>query len=303
MSEMKRVGFIGLGIMGLPMARNIAEAGFELAVVRGHAGEAVAELTGAGAAAFDTPAALAAEADAVLLCLPDTPDVAEVVQGEGGLLSGAKAGLVVVDHSTISPAVSRDLAKACAEKEVSFIDAPVSGGEEGAIAGTLSIMAGGESEALDRVRPALEAEGKQIVHVGGSGAGQLTKCCNQLIIAGTWQAIAEGMSLGVKAGVDPARMLEAVAGGAARSWALEFRMPRILKGNFKAGFMAKLHLKDLEIAREAARELGVPMPLSGVATAFYTALVARGGGEMDTSAMVTVQEDLAGVAIRSEAGD
>jgi 3-hydroxyisobutyrate dehydrogenase-like beta-hydroxyacid dehydrogenase len=295
---MKRIGFIGLGIMGRPMALNILRSGFEVLVVAGHARAAMEEAVSHGAQMFCNAAELGARADAVLLCLPDTQVVEEVVTGEGGVLAGAKPGLIVADHSTISPTVTQELARTCGEKGVFFVDAPVSGGDTGAKAGTLSIMAGGEAEAVEKLRPVFESEGKAITHVGTSGAGQFAKCCNQIICAVTWQAIAEGMALGAKAGVDPARMLEAVSGGAAGCWALSNRMPRVLEGDFEPGFMAKLQLKDLEIARDAARALGVPLPAAGLVTSLYTALVAAGGGERDTSAVVTVEEGLAGAEIR-----
>ena len=295
---MKSVGFIGLGIMGLPMARNLMKAGFELTVVGGHAKGAVEELRAAGAVVVASPAEAAATTELVVTCLPDTPDVREVVTGAEGLLAGAKPGLIVIDHSTIAPMAAREIAAACAEKGVAFLDAPVSGGQQGAVAGTLSIMAGGDAEALQRAMPALEAMGKKIVHVGASGAGQFTKACNQIICAITWQAIGEGMALGVKAGVDPAKMLEAVSAGAARCWALEVRTPRLLDGDFKPGFMAKLQYKDLVIATEAGKQLGVPLPVTSIVTEFYNALKTAGKGDWDTSSLVTLEEQLAAVEIR-----
>jgi len=174
----------------------------------------------------------------------------------------------------------------------------VSGGQQGAIAGTLSIMAGGDAKAVKRAMPVLEAMGKKIVHVGASGAGQFTKCCNQIICAVTWQAIGEGMALGAKAGVDPAKMLEAVSAGAARCWALEVRTPRLLDGDFQPGFMAKLQHKDLVIATQAGKSLGVPLPVTSLVTEFYAALKTAGKGDLDTSALVTIEEQLAGVEIR-----
>ncbi|MFP4056964.1 MAG: NAD(P)-dependent oxidoreductase [Candidatus Brocadiia bacterium] len=299
---METIGFIGLGTMGRPMARNLAATGFRLAVVGGHAAQAVEELRGRGAKVVETPADVAAACELVVTCLPDTPDVRQVVAGDEGLLDGAQEGLVVVDHSTIAPMAARELAEACAQKGVAFLDAPVSGGQQGAEAGSLSIMVGGRAEALERARPALEAMGRTIVHVGESGAGQFTKCCNQIICAVTWQAIAEGMALGVKAGVDPAKMLEAVSAGAARCWALEVRTPRLLDGDLEPGFMARLQHKDLVIATQAAKALGVPLPVASLVTEFYAALQVAGKGELDTSALVTLEEELAGVEIRRKAG-
>ncbi len=295
---MNSIGFIGLGIMGLPMARNVAKAGFKLILVGGRAKAAVDELEAAGASVVRTPREVAAEAELVMTCLPDTPDVCDVVAGPNGLLDGAKRGLVIVDHSTIAPMAARNLAGECERRGVAFLDAPVSGGQQGAIAGTLSIMVGGDPEALRRAMPVLEAVGKKIVHVGESGAGQFTKACNQIICAITWQAIGEGMALGVKAGVDPAKMLEAVSAGAARCWALEVRTTRLLDGDFKPGFMAKLQHKDLAIATEAGKQLGVPLPVTSLVTEFYCALKAAGKGDWDTSSLVTLEEELAKVQIR-----
>ena len=297
---MTKVGFIGLGIMGLPMARNLMTAGFELTIVSGHAKKAVAELKKKGATVVSTPKAVAAATELVVTCLPDTPDVQQVVVGPDGLLDGAKKGLVIVDHSTIAPMAARELGAACKREGVAFLDAPVSGGQGGAIAGTLSIMAGGTAAAFKKARPVLEAMGEKLVHVGASGAGQFTKVCNQVICAVTWQAIGEGMAVGVKAGVDPAKMLEAVSAGAARCWALEVRTPQLLDGNFEPGFIAKLQLKDLLIAMDAGKQLDVPLPAASLVTQFYTALAAAGKGDLDTSALVTVEEELAGVTIRRD---
>lgn len=295
---MRNIGFIGLGIMGLPMARNLLKAGFHLTVVGGHAKAAVEELRGAGATVVGTPREVAAATDLVVTCLPDTPDVREVVAGPDGVLDEARRGTIIVDHSTIAPLAAREIAAECEKRGVAFLDAPVSGGQQGAIAGTLSIMVGGDAAALARAMPVLEAMGKKIVHVGSSGAGQFTKACNQIICAITWQAIGEGMALGVKAGVDPAKMLEAVSAGAARCWALEVRTPRLLDGDFKPGFMAKLQYKDLVIATDAGKQLGVPLPVTSLVTEFYGALKAAGRGDLDTSALVTLEEQLAGVEIR-----
>ncbi len=295
---MSKVGFIGLGIMGLPMARNLMKAGHELVIVGGHAKQAVEELRAAGATVVASPRGVAAATKLVVTCLPDTPDVRQVVTGADGLLAGAQPGLIIVDHSTIAPLAAQELAAECARKGVAFLDAPVSGGQQGAIAGTLSIMVGGDADALKRAMPVLEAVGKKIVHVGASGAGQFTKACNQIICAITWQAIAEGMALGAKAGVDPAKMLEAVSAGAARCWALEVRTPRLLDGDFKPGFMAKLQHKDLVIATDAGRKLGVPLPVTSLVTELYAALKTAGKGDWDTSSLVTIEEDLARVQIR-----
>ena len=297
---MKNIGFIGLGIMGKPMALNLHKAGFTLTIVGGHAKEAVDELSGLGATVVDTPKDVAQAADAIVTCLPDSPDVQEVVVGADGILEGAKEGQVVVDHSTISPMVAQEVAQACAEKGVAFLDAPVSGGQKGAVEGTLSIMIGGQAEAVERCMPVLEAMGKTIVHVGESGAGQFTKACNQIICSVTWQAIGEGMALGAKAGVDPDKMLQAISAGAARCWALEIRTPEVLKGNFQPGFMAKLQYKDLNIALDAGKAFGVPLAATALVTQYYRTIMEKGRGDWDTSALVTLEEDLAGVEIRAK---
>jgi len=297
---MKNVGFIGLGIMGKPMALNLHRAGFALTIVGGRAREAVEELRALGATVVETPREVAEVTDVVVTCLPDSPDVQEVVVGNGGVLDGAKEGLVVIDHSTISPMVAQDVAMACTQKRVAFLDAPVSGGQKGAVEGTLSIMIGGEADAVERSRTVLEAMGKTIVHVGDSGAGQFTKACNQIICSVTWQAIGEGMALGAKAGVDPEKMLQAISAGAARCWALEVRTPEVLKGNFQPGFMAKLQYKDLGIALEAGQAFGVPLAATALVTQYYRTIMEKGRGDWDTSALVTLEEDLAGVEIRAK---
>ncbi|NOZ24173.1 MAG: NAD(P)-dependent oxidoreductase [Planctomycetes bacterium] len=295
------VGFIGLGIMGEPMALNVLKARFNLIVVGGHAKAALKKLASRKeVTVVDTPAAVAAKSDVVVTCLPDTPDVEKVVLGKGGLLDGAKRGLVIIDHSTISPVAAQGIAGKAKKQEVAFLDAPVSGGQNGAIAGTLSIMIGGDAKAVKKAMPVLKAMGKKIVHVGKSGAGQFTKCANQIVCAITWQAIGEGMTLGAKAGVDPAKMLEAISAGAARCWALEVRTPEVLKGNFKPGFMAKLQHKDLNIALATGKEVGVPLPVTAVVNEYYRAILSAGRGDLDTSALVTLQEDMARTKIRAK---
>jgi len=298
---MKNVGFVGLGIMGEPMAMNLLKAKFNLIVVAGHGKAALKKLTGKKTVTVvDTPAEVAAKSEIVVTCLPDTPDVEDVVLGTDSLLDGARRGLVIVDHSTIAPVAAQGIAARAKKKGVAFLDAPVSGGQNGAIAGTLSIMIGGEAKAVKKAMPVLKAMGKKIVHVGKSGAGQFTKCANQIICAVTWQAIGEGMTLGAKAGVDPARMLEAISAGAARCWALEVRTPEVLKGNFKPGFMAKLQHKDLNIALATGKDVGVPLPVTSVVNEYYRAILSAGRGDLDTSALVTLQEDIARAKIRTK---
>jgi 2-hydroxy-3-oxopropionate reductase len=295
---MKSVGFIGLGIMGKPMAKNLLKAGFSLVIVGNRSKAAVEELRPLGVEIVRSPSQVAQNADIVITCLPDSPDVESVVTGPNGILEGARAGLIVIDMSTIAPSVIKRIAAKAAEKGVRVLDAPVSGGQKGAIEGTLSIMVGGDAKALEESMDVLRAMGKKIVHCGPSGAGSFTKLANQIICAVTWQAIAEGLVLGAKAGVDPAKMVEAVSAGAARCWALEVRVPEVLKGNFRPGFLAKLQHKDLNIALAAGKEVGAPLPVTAIVNEFYRALITSGGGEMDTSALVTLTEKLAGVEVR-----
>ncbi len=295
---MRQVGFIGLGIMGKPMALNLLKKGFGLVILSSRASEAVEELRQKGAATMVSPRLVAEKSDVVVTCLPDSTDVEEVYIGPRGVMEGARPGMIFVDMSTISPTVAMKLASEAEKRGVKMLDAPVSGGQKGAIEGTLSIMVGGDAEALAGCMDVLQAMGKTIVHIGASGAGQYAKAANQIILATTWQGIAEGMVLACKAGVDPAKVLEALIGGAARCWALEVRMPLVLEGRFAPGFMAKLQYKDLGIALQEGRRLGVPLPVTAIVNEFYKTIVQTGMGELDTSALVRLTERLAGVEIR-----
>ena len=290
------VGFIGLGIMGRPMARNVLAAGFTV-VVYDLMAAPVQELVSAGATAANSPAEVATVADVVLLCLPDSPDVEAAMTGEQGVLAGARAGQIVVDMSTISPVTARALAEKAAAQGVTLLDAPVSGGQIGAINGMLSIMVGGDATALERVRPVLAAMGKTILHLGESGAGQVTKACNQLVIAVTMEAVAEAMILASKAGVDAAKMREALLGGAAASRVLELHGERFLTRNFTPGFRTRLHYKDLNIALDAGRAYGAPMPTTALVHQLFAALMARGDADVDHSTLITLLEAMAGEAI------
>lgn len=287
------VGFIGLGIMGRPMARNVLAAGYKL-VVYDLMAVAVNELVDAGATAADSPAGVAVAADVVLLCLPDSPDVEAAMAGEQGLLSGTRPGQIVVDMSTISPVTARSLAERAAEQGVVLLDAPVSGGQVGAANGTLSIMVGGDADALERVRPILASMGKTILHLGSSGAGQVAKACNQLVIAVTIEAVAEAMVLASKAGVDPVKVRAALLGGYAYSRVLEGHGERFLERNFTPGFRTRLQYKDLNIALDAGRAYGAPMPAAALVHQLYAAMMARGEGDLDHSALITLLEELAG---------
>jgi 2-hydroxy-3-oxopropionate reductase len=287
-----RVGVIGLGIMGAPMARNLLRAGHPLTVhtrTRARAAGLLAD----GAAWADSPAALAAAVDAVITMLPDTPDVEAVVAGPDGVLAGARAGLLAIDMSTIDPAAARALGERAARAEVALLDAPVSGGEQGAIAGTLSIMVGGDAAAFDRAAPLFAALGKRVTYMGGPGQGQMTKLVNQVVGAGTLAAVAEGVLLAAGAGLDPAAVVEAVGGGAAASWMLAEQAPRMQRRDFAPGFMVRLQQKDLRLALASAERLGVPLPLTAVVQLLFTAVEARGGGELGTQAIVTALEALA----------
>ncbi|TMA97314.1 MAG: NAD(P)-dependent oxidoreductase [Deltaproteobacteria bacterium] len=287
-----RVGIIGLGIMGAPMARNLLRAGHPLTVhtrTRARAAGLLAD----GAAWADSPAALAAAVDAVVTMLPDTPAVEAVMAGPDGVLAGARAGLLAIDMSTIDPAAARALAERASETGVALLDAPVSGGEQGAIAGTLSIMVGGAAAAFDRAGPLFAALGKRVTYMGGPGQGQMTKLVNQVVGAGTLAAVAEGVLLAAGAGLDPAAVVEAVGGGAAASWMLAEQAPRMQRRDFAPGFMVRLQQKDLRLALASAERLGVPLPLTAVVQLLFTAVEARGGGELGTQAILTALEALA----------
>jgi len=287
-----RVGVIGLGIMGAPMARNLLRAGHALTVHTRTRARA-AELLAGGAAWADSPAAVAAAVDALVTMLPDTPDVEAVIAGPGGVLAGAHAGLLAIDMSTIDPAAARALAERAALAEVALLDAPVSGGEQGAFAGTLSIMVGGDAAAFERAAPIFAALGKRVTHMGGPGQGQMTKLVNQVVGAGTLAAVAEGVLLAAGAGLDPAAMVTALGGGAAASWMLAEQAPRMQRGDFAPGFMVRLQQKDLRLALASAERLGVQLPLTAIVQLLFSAVEARGGGELGTQAIVTALEALA----------
>lgn len=299
MSE--RAGFIGPGIMGQPMALNLIRAGYSLRVY-GRRAERTAPLAEAGAVVCASPAEVAREADIVITMVADTPDVEQVVLGEGGILETAAAGSVVVDMSTISPSATRTIAARLAEKGVDMLDAPVSGGDKGAIAGTLSIMVGGKPEVFERVLPLFQVMGGNIVHIGDHGAGQITKSCNQVVIAQTIAAIGEGLILASASGVDPAKVREALLGGFAASKALEVHGKRMLDRDFDPGFMARLHQKDMRIVMETAAELGIALPGASQVTQYINTLVGGGEGDLDSAALVKIQERMSGVEIGGSRG-
>lgn len=282
-----KIGWIGPGIMGKPMCKNLLKAGFSLDVYARRP-EAAQELVDLGATFANSPAELASRVDVLISIVSDTPDVEAVLLGENGVIAGAKPGLLVVDMSTISPVTTREIATKLAEKGIRMLDAPVSGGDVGAIAGTLTIMVGGKAEDLDYVRPALEAMGKTITHIGDHGAGQLAKACNQLIAAQTVIAVSEAFSMAEAAGVDPAKVREALLGGFAYSRVLELHGQRILDENYQPGFKAHLHNKDMHIVTDTIAAFGLNMPGTQQAAAYMQALVEQGDGELDSSALAKI---------------
>jgi 3-hydroxyisobutyrate dehydrogenase len=289
-----RIGFIGLGTMGAPMARRLIDAGHDLTV---HNRTRVREepLAEAGARRAATPREAAEGAELVITIVGDSPDVRQVVLGEDGAVHGMRPGAVLVDMSTIAPSVAREVAGALAERDVAMLDAPCSGGSEGAAAGTLSIMIGGEAATLERVRPALEVLGTTLTLVGDAGAGQLCKAVNQVVIAGTYAAVAEGLSLAMAGGIDPEATLRAISGGAAGSWGLTHRGPNMLNGRYPLGFRTRLHRKDLGIALDAARERGIPLPLAAWVEQRETELIRRGYGDEDVSNLARLAREAAGI--------
>lgn len=288
------IGFIGLGVMGRPMARNLLKRGFPL-VVHSRTPGPVDEMVAAGAARANSAAGVARRSRCIITMLPDGPDVEQVLAGTDGVFSALQAGSVIVEMSTISPATARQLASVARERGGQMLDAPVSGGEIGAIDGTLSIMIGGDSDALERVRPVLEAVGnpERIIRIGESGAGQICKACNQLVIGGTLAAVGEAFALARKSGVDPAKVRAALLGGFAASRVLEVHGERLLQKNFKPGFPARLYRKDLRIVMDALHEAQAPAPVTAIVQQLLTALIADGKDALDYSALGTVLADLA----------
>jgi 2-hydroxy-3-oxopropionate reductase len=292
-----KIGFIGLGIMGKPMSKNLIKAGHELTVCK-HVNEApVKELEKAGAKVAGSPKEAATTSDLIITMLPDSPDVEKAALGSNGIFEGIKRGTTYIDMSTISPVTTKKLAETAKAKDVRILDAPVSGGERGAIEGTLTIMVGGAREVLDDCLPILQAMGKNIVYCGGIGSGQVVKACNQILVAGVLEAASEALVLGAKAGVDPEIVLKVIAGGYAMR-VLDVRGPLMLKRDFKPGFKTKLHYKDLGIALAAGSEYGVPLPITGLIHEMMGAMKVSGRGEYDHSGIVTVLEDLAKIEVK-----
>jgi 2-hydroxy-3-oxopropionate reductase len=293
----EHIGFIGLGVMGKPMAKHLVAAGHRL-TVHNRSRPPVDELVAAGATAADSPAEVARASTVIITMLPDTPDVERVLTGPNGVLSGLQAGAVVIDMSSISPVATERLAMLVAEKRASMLDAPVSGGEIGAVNASLSIMVGGDEATFTRVRPILGAMGnaEKIIHIGRSGAGQICKVCNQVAIGGALAGVSEAFALAKKTGVDAARVRQALLGGFAASRVLEVHGERMLVDNYKPGFRARLYQKDMRLANEAAAANGVSMPATAVVAQLLNALIASGGADLDYAALGTVLFRMAGAA-------
>ena len=280
----ERIGFLGLGTMGAAMAANLARAGFAVTAWNRTPGRAP-DLDALGVARATTPAEAAQTTDVLVVCVSDTPDVEAVLFGPDGVAAGARHGQLVIDCSTIAPSATRDFATRLAERGVALVDAPVSGGSEGAQKATLTIFCGGEADAVERARPILQAMGRTITHVGPSGAGQAVKAVNQVILAGTYLGVAEGIVLALKAGLDVEGVVAALGGGAAQSWVLANRSGRMLANDYPLGFKVALHRKDLGIALDLAREMGAELPVATLAAELETDLVAGGHANDDMSAL------------------
>jgi 2-hydroxy-3-oxopropionate reductase len=293
---MLRVGYIGLGLMGKSIARNILKAGFPV-VVHNRSRAAVDELVSEGASAANSPKEVAAQVDIIFTNLPDSPDVEKVVLGENGIIEGARTELIVIDNSTIKPASARMIAEKLKEKGIFSLDAPVSGGDIGARNATLTIMVGGDVGALEKALPVLQAMGKTITHVGDAGAGQVAKAANQIMVAAQMVAMGELLVFSKKAGVDPRKVVDAIKAGAAQCWALDIKTPRLFDGNREPGFKSYMQLKDMNIVLETAKEYNVPISATEENTKLYQQMIDMGMGELDNSAVLGVIENLAGIGI------
>ena len=289
----ERIGFIGLGIMGRPMAGHLLDAGYTVTVWN-RTRSKMTPLVERGAAAAASPREAAAASDITITMVADTPDVLDVIAGPQGVVHGVRPGSVVVDMSTISPVATREIARTLAERGAEMLDAPVSGGEKGAIEGTLSIMVGGKPEVFERVLPVFQKLGRLIVHLGESGAGQVTKACNQLVLALTLLGVAEALVLARKAGVDPAKVRSALLGGFAQSKVLELHGQRMLDRNFAPGFRTRLYHKDMGIVIETGRSVGMPLLGGSLAAQLYQIAMNQGLGEMDYSVLARVVAGLGG---------
>ncbi|UCE08253.1 MAG: 2-hydroxy-3-oxopropionate reductase [bacterium] len=294
-SSMEKIGFIGVGIMGKPMALNLLNAGYKV-IVHDINRQAVEEVVSKGAASAPSPKTVTEQSDVVITMLPDSPEVEDVVLGAQGVVEGIRSNMLFIDMSTIAPETSKKIFKVLLEKGVESLDAPVSGGEVGAKAATLSIMVGGTKSAFNRALPIFQVMGKNIVHIGDAGAGQVTKACNQIIVGMTIQAVAEAMTLAKKSGVNIEKVRDALLGGFAQSRILDLHGKRIIDGNFQPGFKIKLHRKDMNIALQTGRALSVPLPGSAQVACQMDAIIAQGKGELDHSALALFLEQLSNIA-------
>ncbi|MGI9541689.1 MAG: 2-hydroxy-3-oxopropionate reductase [Cyclobacteriaceae bacterium] len=290
---MEKIGFIGLGIMGKPMSLHLLKAGHQVTVLENS--NAADTLKGSGASVVPSPAALARNSDIVITCLPDSPEVEQIVFAEDGLLQGVTSGMLYIDMSTIAPATSLRIFEAMKKSQVEALDAPVSGGQGGAENAALSIMVGGSPAAFERALPVFERMGSNIVHIGEAGSGQVTKACNQIIVGMTIQAVAEALTLAKKAKVDLGKVRSALLGGFAQSKILDLHGQRFIEGNFQPGFKVKLHRKDMNIALQTGLELAVPLPGSAQVASQMDALIATGDGELDHSALGRLLQRLSGI--------
>ena len=293
---MQTIGFVGLGLMGKPMAKNLLAAGYRLRVCS-RTRARVDEVAALGAHAAASPRDAADGADFTITMLPDSPDVYQVILGPDGVIDSAERDSIVVDMSTISPRVTREIGAELAGRGVHMLDAPVSGGQSGAEAGTLSIMVGGEEAVFERVRPVFEVLGKSAVYMGGPGAGQSTKLVNNVICALTIEAVSEGLVLAAKSGLDPMRLLSAIGGGAAACWSLDHKVPKIAARDFSPTFRARLHNKDLLLALEAGRDTASPLPVTALVQQMYAALENSGELDEDNCAIVKLLERAAGIEV------
>ena len=294
---MDKVGFVGLGIMGTSMARNLIEDGHEL-VIHNRTRAKAEKLAKLGAEVATSPREVAGRSDVIITMLPGPPEVEEVLAGENGLLEGVRDGSLIVDMSTSSPLLAQELSRTANTRGVGMLDAPVSGGDIGAIEGTLSIMVGGEKEDFERARPLFEAMGKTIVHVGAAGAGQTVKACNQIVVALVIEAVSEALVLGSKAGVKPEKVIEVLSGGLAANKVMEVKGEKFLSHDFAAGGKVEYHRKDLGIALAAGREYGVALPVTALVDQLFGTLVAQGKGGWDHSALITLIEEWSGAGAR-----
>jgi 2-hydroxy-3-oxopropionate reductase len=295
----KKIGFIGLGIMGLPMTKNLIQAGYSIV---GHDinRDAVAEAVGLGASEGSSPKEIAEASEVIITMLPDSPDVELVALGPDGLIEGVQQGQLYIDMSTIAPSTATLVASELGKKGVRCLDAPVSGGDVGAVNATLSIMVGGDDEAFEEAMPIFEAMGKTIILCGPNGAGQTVKACNQIQVALNFVGMAEALVLGAKAGVDPEIVIQVLSGGYAQTRVMDVRGPRVIKGDFEPGFKSKFHYKDLNIILRTGEDFGCPLPVTALVRQLYSSMIDAGRGDLDHSGIITVLEDLAHIQARTK---